>query len=84
MKLKNSKCDKTQNVAKLENSKCEQNQTVTKLEKTQNVIEKTQKLKLWQNLNNSNCEKKLELWHFSIYEEKTLIKSFSKMILTPW
>ena len=67
-KLKNSNCDKTQIVRRkiLKNSKCHKTQIVTKFENS-NLIQKTQKLKLWQKLKTQIVSKiqiftKLKLW----------------------
>ena len=64
----NSNGDKTQNVGgKNQKLKCDKTQIVTKLE---NLNDKTQKLKFWQNIQKkTEIGTKLEIWQISIYEE---------------
>ena len=62
-KLKHSKCDKTKIWIKLKNSNCDKTQ---KLKWWEKKLKK--KLKLWPNLKTHIVEKKLEVWHISIYK----------------
>ena len=68
------KCDKTQSVTKLrvwQNSECDKTQSVTKLENSN--YDKTQKLKLWQNL-----KKKIKLGRKLKYDKSHFMKTKKK------